>query len=190
MLYYEDVRGAKDPVTGEYTKPDGKITEEDQDYLTKKADNHYGLGFNWGITYKTLSLNVVMGISWGGQGAVESDARSQATVYSNRPAFWADHWTPDNPNAAYPNPYFKDYYNLPSSFWFRSSTTFRISSFNLAYTLPQALIRRTGMSSAKLFATGTNPLNLYNPFDYKDNSGTYISYPNLKAFSLGLNVGL
>jgi TonB-linked SusC/RagA family outer membrane protein len=188
-LYYEDVRGPKD-ASGEYTKPDGKINDEDQDYLTKKTDNHYSVGFNWGVTYKTLSLNVVMGASWGGQGSIESDARTPATAYSNRPAFWADHWTPDNPNAAYPNPYWKDMNNMPSSFWFKSSTTIRVSSFNLAYTLPQKWVRAAGISNAKIFATGTNPLNLYNPYDYKDNSGTYLTYPNLKAFSLGLNLGL
>lgn len=189
QLYYADVRGPKD-ASGQYTKPDGKVDEEDQDFLTKKSDNHYNVGFNWGVTYKTFSLNVVMGLSFGGQTAVESDARSQATIYSNRPAFWADHWTPTNTNAKYPNPYFKDYNNLPSAFWFRSSTTFRVASFNLAYTLPKEWISRARMNSAKLFLTATNPLNLYNPFDYKDNSGSYVAYPNLKAFSLGLNLGM
>jgi len=186
MLYYADVRGPKD-ASGKYTGPDGKITEEDQDYLTYKSDNHYGLGFNWGVNYKTVSLNVVMGLSFGGKGAVESSARSQATATSNRPAFWADHYSPDNINAKYPNPYYKDYYNIPSSFWLRSSTTFRVASFNLSYALPNHWAQKARMSSAKLVLTGTNPLNFYNPYDYKDNSGSYDAYPNLKTFALGLN---
>jgi hypothetical protein len=188
MMYYEDVRGPK--VAGKFGAPDGKIDEEDQDYLSRKGDNHYGIGFNWGVTYKTLSLNVVMGMSFGGQAGVESGARSQATVTSNRPAFWADHWTPANPNAMYPSPYYKDQYNRSSAFWMRSSTTIRVSNFNLSYTLPQAWAKRVHMNSARLFLMGINPLNLYNPYNYKDNSGSYDAYPQLRVYTLGLNVNL
>jgi TonB-linked SusC/RagA family outer membrane protein len=189
MPYYADVRGPKD-ASGKYAAPDGKIDEEDMDYLTSKADNHYNLGFNWGVTYKTLSLNVVMGMSFGGQGAVESSARSQATITANRPAFWADHWTPQHVDAAYPSPYYKDIYNKPSDFWFRSSTTFQVANFNLSYTLPQQWVKKARMDGARLFLIATNPFNLYNPYNYKDNSGAYDVYPVLKSYSLGLNLNL
>lgn len=189
MPYYEDIRGPKD-ASGKFSAPDGKVDEEDQDYLTSKSDNHYSLGFNWGVTYKTVSLNVVMGMSFGGQAAVESNARSQATITANRPAFWADHWTPQHIDAKYPSPYYKDIYNKSSDFWFRSSTTLRVSNLNLSYTLPQQWVRKARMSGAKLFLIATNPFNLYNPYDYKDNSSAYDVYPVLKSYSLGLNLNL
>lgn len=191
MLYYKDIRGAYDPSTGEYAGPDGIIDANDQDYLTRKAENHYGLGINWGVSYKTLSLNVVMGMSWGGIGSVESAARKVGNAYSNRPAFWADNWTPENINAAYPNPYWSSTYDVATDFWWRSSFSFRVTSFNLSYSLPRELVRKIGMNNARLYVNGTNPINFFNPYDYKDNSnGSYDVFPQLRTLSFGLNVNL
>jgi TonB-linked SusC/RagA family outer membrane protein len=188
MLYYQDVRGPKD-ASGQYTGPDGVITEEDQDFLTHKSSNHYGLGFNFGITWKSLSLNVVSGMSFGGTDVAESAATKKATSTVNRPAFWSDHWTPDNTGAAYPNPYYVETYDVTSAFWFRSSFTWRIANFNLSYGIPAKWAQKVGMSNARFFLIGTNPLNLYNPYSWKDNSGSYDQYPDIRTFSLGLNAG-
>ncbi|MBD2755737.1 SusC/RagA family TonB-linked outer membrane protein [Spirosoma validum] len=189
MLYYEDIRGPKD-ATGQYTAPDGKITDADMQFLTRKASNHYGFGFNFSTTYKNFSLAAVISGSFGGQDAVEGTARSQATATSNRPAFWADHWTPENPNATYPSPYYKDTYTVSSDYWFRSSTQVSVRNVNLSYGLPSRLTSKLGMSNVRVYMVATNPLNLYNPYDYKSYSGTYDAYPVLRSFSLGLNLGL
>jgi hypothetical protein len=190
MLYYEDVRGPQNPATGEYAGPDGIITTVDQDFLKSKAENHYGLGINWGASYKTLSLNVVMGMSWGGIGSVESAARKVGNAYSNRPVFWSDHWTPDNTGAAYPSPYYTGTYDVATDFWWRSSFSFRVTTFNLSYSLPSSLVKRLGMSNARVYLTGSNPINFFNPYDYKDNTGSYDVFPQLKTFSFGLNLNL
>lgn len=190
MIKYEDVRGPRD-ANGNFTAPDGIITENvDYQYLTPKSANHYGLGFNFGGAYKTLSLSVVMGLSWGGQGTVESAAVKRATATSNRPEFWSDHWTPENTNAEFPNPYYTNNYDRTTDFWFRSSFTFRMTNFNLSYGIPTKWAEKAGLKSAKVFFVGTNPINFYNPYDYKDNAGAYDVYPNLRTFSLGVNIGL
>lgn len=190
MLYFQDVRGPKD-ASGNYTAPDGTITTDDMNYLTKKANNHYGLGVNWSVSYKSLSLAVQMGINWGGIGSVESAARKVGNAYSNRPAFWADHWTPDNTNAAYPSPFYTYAYDVATDFWWRSSTTIRMTSFNLSYSLPQSILRGTKFNSAKVYLVGTNPINFFNPYNYKDNAnGSYDVFPQLRTFTLGLNVNL
>jgi len=191
MIAYADIRGKLDPATGKYAGPDGIIDANDQDFLKSKAENHYGLGFNWGVSYKTISLSVVMGLSWGGIGSVESAARKKAEIYSNRPAFWSDHWTPDNVNAAYPAPYYTSTYDVATDFWWRSSTSFRVTNFNLSYSLPRNWAKKAGMSNARIYLVGTNPINLFNPYDYKDNAnGSYDVFPQLRAYSLGLNLNL
>lgn len=190
MLYYKDVRGPYNKETKQYDGPDGEITEDDQDYLTAKADNHYGLGLNFGTSYKTLSLSVVMGMSFGGQGSVEGAARKQAKTYSNKPSFWSDHWTPQNPDATYPGPEFEDSYDRESEFWFKSSYSFRVTNFNLSYGIPEKLAKRAGLNSAKIFLVGSNPINFFNPYSYRDNASPYNVYPTLKTFSLGVNIGL
>jgi TonB-linked SusC/RagA family outer membrane protein len=189
MLYYEDLRGPKD-ATGQFTAPDGKITTEDQTFLTPKSSNHYGIGFNVSASYKSLSIAATMGASFGGQAVVESAARKLATLTSNRPEFWADHWTPNTTNAAYPNPYYPGSYDVVSSFWFRSSATAQMRNLNISYGLPAATARRIGLSSLRTFVVFTNPVNFYNPYSYKMFSGSYDAYPVLRTVSMGINVGL
>ncbi|GAB3949204.1 TonB-dependent receptor [Spirosoma harenae] len=189
MLYYQDVRGPKD-ASGNYTAPDGKITTDDLDYLNKKASNHYGFGFNFSASYRNLSIAATIGGSFGGQAMVEGDARSQATATANRPVFWAEHWTPETPNAAYPSPYYKDIYTVDSEFWYRSSTQASVRNLNISYGLPNRLAGKVGLSTVRLYLVATNPLNLYNPYDYKAYAGNYNTYPVLRSYSLGLNLGL
>jgi TonB-linked SusC/RagA family outer membrane protein len=188
MLYYEDIRGPKD-ASGQYTGPDGIITEVDQTYLTKKESNHYSVGLNPSLTYKGLSIQFVMGASFGGQAMVEGDARKRATSTINRPAFWTDHWTTSNQDAAYPDPFYVDTYDRPSEFWFRSSFSAGIRNATVSYTLPNQLVSRMGVGSVKFYFVSVNPVNFYNPYSYKVFSGAYNSYPTLRSLSLGLNVG-
>lgn len=189
MLYYQDIRGPKD-ASGQYTAPDGKITDADLDFLTKKANNHYGLGFNVSTTYKNLTVSAVMGASFGGQAVVESSARSQATLTANRPQFWADHWTPQNTQAAYPSPYYRDAYNVVSEFWFVNALSAGMRNFNISYNLPAQASKKLGLNNLKVYLVAVNPFNFYNPYSYKTYSGSYDAYPTLRSFSLGLNLGL
>ncbi|MBB5437763.1 TonB-linked SusC/RagA family outer membrane protein [Pedobacter sp. AK017] len=188
MIWYQDISGPR--TGGDLTSTDGVITEADQTFITKKADNHYGVGFNFNVSYKSLSLGVTSGMSWGGQAVVEGDARARATATLNKPAFWADHWTEETPNAKYPNPFYTATYTGVSEFWFRSSTTIRVSNLNLSYTLPKNLTNSIGINNVRAFVVATNPFDIYNPFkDYKYTSGAFNVYPVLKTWSFGLNVG-
>ncbi len=193
MLVYNDVRGPKQ-ADGTYAAPDGIITDADQDYLTPKSSNHYSVGFNPSITYKSLTISATMGLSYGGQATVESGARAAATATINRPEFWADHWTPDNPNAAYPSPYYatanSGTNSYTSEFWFRSAFTASMRNANISYALPAAFTNRLHMSSMNVFFVAVNPLNFYNPYSYKTYSGAFDSYPTIRTLSLGVNVSL
>ncbi|HET9503014.1 MAG TPA: TonB-dependent receptor [Hymenobacter sp.] len=189
MLYYEDIRGLKN-ADGTYGEPDGVITDADVEYLTPKASNHYSVGFNPSITYKSLSISATMGIAWGGQATVEGSARSRATTTANRPEFWADHWTPTNTNASMPAPYYTATYDVTSSFWFRSSLSAGVRNANVSYTIPTALTNRISVSNVRVFFQATNLFNFFNPYSYKDYVGAYDAYPTLRTLSFGLNVGL
>ncbi len=189
MLYYKDIRGPKD-ASGQFTAPDGKITKDvDMDYLTPKEDNHYNFGFNISTTYKSFTLAAVMGGSFGGQAIVEGSARSRARPTVNRPSFWTDHWTPENPNAAYPDPFYEDSYSVASAFWFRNAFTFAMRNLNINYSLPAPVAKNMGIGSMSVFLVAINPINFYNPYTYKTYQGAYDSYPTVRSFSLGLNVG-
>ena len=198
MLYYQDVRGLKvinPDGTITYGAPDGKITEEDKEWLVPKKDNHYGFGLNFSTTYKRLSFSFVLGGSFGGKATVESTARgwntsAQVTAITNVPQFLVDHWTPENPNATYGSPYYRGQNQLESDFWFVNGFTMAMRNANVSYDLPQSLTRKLGMTTARIYLVAVNPLNLYNPYSYKTYSGSYDAYPVLRSFSLGLNIGL
>ncbi|WP_162923595.1 SusC/RagA family TonB-linked outer membrane protein [Arachidicoccus soli] len=185
MLNYKDLNG------------DNQITADgnDQEYLSHKASNHNNLGFNFGVTFKSLSINVVSGMSWGGQAVIPGNEITSSVakdITQNRPAFWADHWTPDNTNAKYPAPYWMSDYNVTSNFWFVSAFSAQIQNVNISYTIPQKWSSRAGIASARFYAVCTNALNLFNPYpdNYRDPNTGILQYPNLRTFSFGLNIGL
>ena len=191
MLYYQDIRGPKDAVTNKYAAADGKIDDNDLDFIRSRASNHYGMGLSLGAAYKGVRLDVVMSGSFGGYSSVEGAARKLGTLTSSRPAFWTDSWTAENPNAAFPNPYYTSTYDLTSDFWLRSAASFRVRSAQLSYGLSPRLMNKIGFGGLKVYVNATNPLNFYNPYNYKDNAaGSFDSYPVLRTIALGLNASL
>jgi TonB-linked SusC/RagA family outer membrane protein len=183
MLNYRDMNG------------DGIIDIKDEIYLNKKTSNHYNLGLNFGGSFKSLTLGVVMGMSWGGQGSLGGYDRLQTSssnpITENKPVYWADHWTSSNPNAKHPNPYYTDNFSATSDFWFISSFSWNITSMNLSYTLPTKWTSKIGMSSARIYAVGYNLFSLVNnyPGHFRDPQTSINQYPAIRTASLGLNVG-
>lgn len=181
MINYEDVNG------------DGVITIADKTYVTNRQTNHNNLGLNFGVGYEGFNLNVVAGMSWGGYTSIGGLKASGtgATNYNNRASYWADHWTPTNTNAAFPNPYFTS--NLEDSdFWYVSATQLSITNANLSYSLPDKLINKIGINSLRVFAQGTNLIQFINPFpdNYRDFWTPMGTYPTLRTISFGINLGL
>ncbi|GAB3917673.1 TonB-dependent receptor [Mucilaginibacter boryungensis] len=184
VLNFEDYNG------------DGIIDAKDQQYITKRSGNHNSLGLNWSVGYGPVNLNVIMGMSWGGWTSIDGlkpfqQSSSGASIADNRPVYWADHWTLTNTNAAYPNPYFGSTYQVTTDFWLRPATSFNVTSANLSYSIPQKLLSKIGIASARLYCVATNPFQFINPYpeQYRDLSSPLYSYPSLKSVSFGLNVG-
>jgi len=185
MINYADLNG------------DGIVSNtdlSDEKYLSHKSSNHNSLGFNFGTSYKSFSINVVTGMSWGGTGTISgADLNGFNGIKNdpteNKPVFWSDHWTPTNTNAKYPAPIWYNDYDVTSNFWFVSSFTWNIQNINVSYSLPTKWIKVVGLSSARLYAVCTNVFNLYNPYpdDYKYGTGSVFTYPTLRTISVGLN---
>lgn len=188
MINYADLNG------------DGIISNSDisdEKYLTKKAGNHNEGGFNFGFSYKSLSLNVVTGLSWGGTLAIPSTDfgsyyANHGGLDENRLAIWNQgYWTPENTNAKLPAPYYYGEWSVPSNFWFINSFSWNISQANLSYALPVNWIKHVGLANARLFVQCTNVLNLVNPYPghYRAADSPVNSYPELRTVTLGLNAG-
>lgn len=178
-MYYKDLDG------------DGKITDLDKTTMFDRIDPWLATGIQLGLTYKSFSLNVNIAARFGGKEFIDSKARrSEPTKTENVPAFWKDRWSPDNPNGLYPR---TDDPSLgwESDIWAVDGTMIRINDMTIAYSIPERLIRRVGLSNARILATGNNLWTLKNPLKYKDPYQNYIyDYPTLRTMSVGLSLGL
>jgi hypothetical protein len=183
MLYYKDVRGPKQD-DGTYAPPDGKITEDDDRiWIVPKRGLNKGISF--GFKWKGLQLHVKTSFSIGGQQLMSGAATSEYETRASGPAFWTDHWTPKNKDAAFPNPYYHDDYDVTSAFWLRNSNSFSIDLIDLSYTFDPSLIQRLGINRCRIYFIATNPVHFYN-----DLLSYSIIYPEISNFSLGINLNL
>ncbi|KJD34358.1 hypothetical protein PK35_00675 [Tamlana nanhaiensis] len=199
MLYYRDVRGDWDPETRTFLPKDGVVNENDQIQLKKRQRGPQGFSSIFNVGYKGFKLNTVISVNWGGYrevGGAKSVLNSEKITanYENRPAFWANMYDPElNPSGTIPNltKRNQNINTVSSKFWQVSSFSLVMRNINLSYAVPKTLTDKLGVRSFRLNLVGINPFILYNP--YKDYGlspyGGYDSYPVLRTFSLGVNVG-
>lgn len=191
MLYYRDVRGPLQE-DGTFAAPDGVIDKNDQIQLAGNNTNHYGYGMTLKLGYKSLSFDCVIAGSFGGWSEMDRTKLQNniGNSYQSAPVFWNNIYDPAlNPTGIYPNPHHSDISLTPrSSFWEVSGFRMRVRSFNMNYNLPERVAQSLKLSSARVYVSALNPVNLYNPFDYKDSEGAFDTYPVLRTFALGLNL--
>jgi len=182
MLNYRDIRGAENDL------PDGKIDENDQDWIIKHTKPPVNYGFFLGGTWKSLSLDLLFqGVSgaerfydqrieWGGM---------EASSY----AYIKDYWTPDNVEAKFPRAGWNNGANDVSSFWIQNTSFLRLKNLNLAYQFPQKMVSKWGLSQLKLFFMGTNLFLLQDKIKaYDPENSSIMAYPLMKSYSFGLNL--
>ncbi|MFM6983656.1 MAG: SusC/RagA family TonB-linked outer membrane protein [Chitinophagaceae bacterium] len=178
FLDYEDINN------------DGQITENDITLMYDDISTRISFGLTLGISYKNFKLSTNGYISLGGKKFVDSEARKVPTTTQSAPAFWADHWTPENPDAKFPRadaPFAKE----SSTFWAVSGTVARINNMSLSYSMPKKLAEKYKIPEFRAYVTGNNLWNIINPYKYKDPStGNFASYPTLRTISFGLNISI
>ena len=209
MLIYKDVRGAYNQETKTYAGPDGIVDANNDQVCLSNRSNPYGLTINMNAEWKGISLTAQMGASWGGYTLIPAEARGVASgsniEFYNMPSFW----NPDNMyayqdvydgsgnlvvkqnrDAHYPNLAYSINSNA-SSFWRVSAATVRLSRLTLAYTIPNNLYKSVGIKNIRVNITGQNLLNFYNPYPDRFMSplaGAYGKYPNLRKWTIGVNL--
>lgn len=177
-LYFEDVNG------------DGVITERDKVPMFDRIAPKFSMGLQLGFTYKAVQLRANIAGRFGGKEFYDSKAREAASTISNLPAFMNDRWTPENPNGKFPR-FDSQFFNQDSDFWAVDGTMVRVNDMTLSYSLPQSIMSRIGLTSARLLVTGNNLWVLKNPLPYKDPYQSYIfDYPTIRTISVGLSLGL
>ena len=209
MLIYKDVRGTQQ-ADGSYAGPDGIVDRDNDQVQLGKRGNIYGFTVNLGADWKGLSVTAQLGASWGGYTTVPSQALGVASgsnlEFYNLPSFW----DPDNMyayqdvydgsgnvvvkqnrDAYYPNLAYQSVNAITSSFWRISNASIRLNRVTLAYALPNQWFKSIGIKNVRINVTGQNLINFYNPYpDHFTNpmAGAYGAYPNLRKWTVGVNL--
>ena len=101
-------------------------------------------------------------------------------------------WNPTNTNAAFPRFAFNEINNEQnSSFWLKDAAYLRVKNIQLGYSLPSGLLKKVSIKNLRLYVSGQNLFTFENFWDGYDveapiSDGSW--YPQLKVYSLGLNV--
>lgn len=205
MLIYKDVRGQYDESTGTFGPADGIVDEQDYIKISHRASNPYGGTLNFGFSYKDFSISAQFGASWGAYSLVPTTMRKESySEYSNVSAMWKDMFVYEdiydannivtvaqNRNAKYPNIRYNGVNGAPSTFWKVSAATVQLRNMTVAYALPKEWLKIIGISSCRFNLTCQNVFNFLNPYPegaWASWAGSYGYYPNLRKFTLGVNV--
>jgi len=198
MLVYEDIGGALDAVNRTYGGQNGVIADDGQD-LVKLAKNSKSYGFytNLSVSYAGITLLAQIATSWGG-GINRLDFLKQGT--SSTQSMWAQpiylndmYDSTDNPNGKYPNlALYDNFKGTNSDFFTISSFRCYVRSLSIGYSLPKSLLSKAHIESAKLFLSGNNLWDFYNPYPNKYRNmydAPNVGYPTLRTWALGVNLG-
>jgi len=194
---YRDIYG-RDSDNNLTVGPDGVVNADDRTIIGNPHPD-FTYGFNNSFTYKSFDLNVFfqgsqgndmlnitrMELDWmAGKGNATKDALNR--------------WTPQNTNTDVPR---ASASNNPevSSRWVENGSYLRLKNITLGYNFPKLKLGQLNINSLRLYASAQNILTItnYTGYDpevsFQDSNRNvgldYMGYPNVKSFTLGLNIG-
>lgn len=187
---YEDING------------DGRITADDRAVIGNIQPDFFG-GISNTITYKNFGLSALLQYSVGGErtwsnipfGTLNILGENKYTEYA------LNTWTPENPDARYARAlYFDPSASSRTSDRYLYDTSYlRLKNLQLFYNLDSALMKKIGVTNAKLMLTGTNLLTWTNwpgmdPETFSERGGIIDQvnnedpYPLSKSVSFGVQL--
>lgn len=174
---------------------DGDIDSEDRTFLGNPTPTwSYGLTVN--LAYRNFDLTVF------GQGVsgntIFQGLRRLDVTNSNWQTDALGRWTGPGTSNEFPRLIDGDpngNFTKPSAFYLEDGDYFRIKTIQLGYSLPDALIRKAGLQTARVYVMSENLLTLtkYTGFDPEIGGGVMSIdrgiYPQARSFMIGVNVG-
>ena len=195
---YKNSKGEAITINGQIPSPgdilyenlndDNKIDANDRQIIGNpfpKLSYSLSLGASW----KNLDLSMF----WQGVGGIWRFYEEQATITNggNLTTRWLDRWSASNPNGSMPRMGNANN-ELTSTFWMQKSDYLRLKNLEIGYTFNPTLVRKIGLQGARIYLQGTNLLTLTGVKNYDAEKGagdsTNRMYPNIKAYSIGVNI--
>lgn len=149
---------------------DGKIDAADRQVLGNFQPNWEG-GITNRFAYKGFDLSIVIFARMGMKVLVPyltADGGGNGFPFFNQGRvnqLKINYWTRTNPTNDFPAPDAgTDRLNFGSTLGYQDGSFVKCRSINLGYELPNSILRRTGISSFRVYLNATNPFIIYSPF--------------------------
>lgn len=150
-------------------------------------------GFTFGGEWKGIDCQVFF------QGAAITDLYVNGFGYwefTNSATVMKHHlgrWTQENKeHATYPSlsPNTSKQNHRLSTFWLKNADYLRLKNVQIGYTLPSLWTKKVRITSARIYVSGTNLLTFagFKEYDPESNDGGNTSYPQMRNYSVGLNL--
>jgi len=177
---------------------DGDVTaDKDRTFIGRSDPKFFG-GFTNTFTYRGFDLNIFMQFSYGNQMFVGNYYALGG--YNNRNMLkwiYDNAWRPYRDSQAWPDYMIDSYKTQSSTLWIEDGSYLKIKNVTLGYTLPTKLLRNTGISNLRVYASGQNLLT-FTKFKWYDPESSYYDpvmagyykykFPSSTTFLLGLNL--
>ena len=133
------------------------------------ADPKFQGGFNTRVAYKNLDLTII--------GAFQNGGILNSTLYGSngylnledgrRGQIDIDYWTPENPNARFPDPNGPKNSNNPkygSTLGYFDASFMKIRTISLGYNVEGKWAQKAGIKRLRVYATAQNPFVFFSPY--------------------------
>ena len=173
---------------------DGKIDSRDQIRINQTNVPEITFGFSANFSYKSFDLSFLLQGQanakqyFGGYFPVMSYALGNFLQWRAD-----DRWTPQNTNASMPRASYDLFNNNTnnSTQWLLDAGFLKLRNVELGYNLPQALVNKIKMKKARIFASGSNLLIVYDhmkKLGFDPETSNYWYYPPQRVINFGVNV--
>jgi TonB-linked SusC/RagA family outer membrane protein len=136
------------------------------------------------VTWKNFDLSALAAFRWGYR-IYNTFIPGLSGRFGN---IATDYWTPSTPSNNNPSPNLNAPVNYGSTRGYIDASHWRIRNIQVGYTLPKSLAGRVGASTARVYATATEPFVSYK-YDYFDpESGWAGGSPVYRTLLVGANV--
>ena len=181
---------------------DGAISSLDDRKVIGYQDPSYRFGITNNISYGNFNLNVFINSIQGGENFYLGDdaihsVREQHS-FTNIPSGGYDYWMPENPNARYrrldtPSQFGAQQSNPNGAKPYSQRSFVRLQNVSLSYTIPNTVIEKFNINSAKVFVSGKNLITWTEWDGWDPETGLGFGavsdgVPTMKSYSLGLNI--
>jgi hypothetical protein len=173
---------------------DGKIDASDRIYAGSYQPKYYG-GFNLGLNYNNFDISADFYGNWGNK-IYNGKKNSRGSENDNIEASYANsRFTTTKPSSTDPSTITQT--TPPSTYFIESGAFLRLNNLTFGYSLPADLLKRAGLTKARIFLTSQN---LFTAKRYSGQSPELFStdilsqgidatnYPVTRTFALGVNV--